>query len=82
MTHAGSFRGSLGGFVKFCLGKILAVVSICIATSIAGSRLLDEKGYIGSVPVMKVVDLCMIAMALWMLYDLWREKSGRKEGRA
>ena len=78
MTHAGSFRGALGGFVRFCMGKILAVVSICIATSIAGSRLLDEEGCIGSIPVMKVVDLCMIAMALWMLYDLWREKSGRK----
>ena len=78
MTHARSFRESLSGFVKFYLGKILAVVSICIATSLAGSRLMNDEGYIGQVPLIKVVDLCMIGMALWLLYDLWRERSGRK----
>lgn len=78
MTHSGNFRQSLGGFMKFYLGKILSVVSICLMTSLAGSRLLDDKGYLGQVPLMKIIDLCMIAVALRMLYDLWKEKSGRK----
>ena len=78
MTHARSFRESLAGFFTFYLGKILAVISICLATSLAGSRLMDDAGYIGPIPLAKVVDLGMIGMALWLLYELWREKSGRK----
>ena len=31
------------------------------------------------IPLMKVVDLCMITMAVWMLYDLYRERTGRKK---
>ena len=76
MTHARSFRESFAGFCKFYLGKVLAVASICLVSSLAGSRLLDEEGYIGGVPLMKAVDLCMIAMAAWLLYDLYREKKG------
>ena len=78
MTHAHNFREALGGFLKFYLGKILAVVSICLMTSLAGSRLLSDEGYLGRVPLAKVIDLCMIAAALWMLCDLLLEKSGRK----
>ena len=70
MTHARNFRESFAGFWKFYLGKVLAVASICLVSSLAGSRLLDEEGYIGGIPLMKVVDLCMITMAVWMLYDL------------
>lgn len=79
MTHARNFRESFGGFWKFYLGKIAAVAAICLATSMAGSRLLDDQGYIGRIPLVKVVDLCMIGMALWLLYDLWREKSGQRK---
>ena len=79
MTHARSFRESFGGFLRFYLGKVLAVALICLASSLAGSRLLDEEGYIGGVPLMKAVDLCMIAMAAWLLYDLYRERTGRKK---
>ena len=78
MTHAQNFREALSGFFKFYLGKILAVVSICLMTSLAGSRLLSDEGYLGQVPLAKVIDLCMIAVAFWMLYDLLLEKSGRK----
>ena len=78
MTHAQNFREALSGFFKFYLGKILAVVSICLMTSLAGSRLLSDEGYLGRVPLAKVIDLCMIAAALWMLCDLLLEKSGRK----
>ena len=56
MTHARSFRESFGGFLRFYLGKVLAVASICLASSLAGSRLLDEEGYIGGVPLLKAVD--------------------------
>ena len=78
MTHAQNFQETLGGFLKFYLGKIFAVVSICLMTSLAGSRLLSDEGYLGQIPLAKVIDLCMIAVALWMLYDLLLEKSGRK----
>ena len=78
MTHAENFKEALGGFLKFYLGKILAVVSICLMTSLAGSRLLSNEGYLGQIPLAKVIDLCMIAVAFWMLYDLLLEKSGRK----
>lgn len=78
MTHARGFRESFAGFLKFYLGKITAVVSICLATSLAGSRLMDDAGYIGPIPLVKVVDLSMAGMALWLLYELWREKCGRK----
>ena len=78
MTHAENFKEALGGFLKFYLGKILAVVSICLMTSLAGSRLLSNEGYLGQIPLAKVIDLCMIAEAFWMLYDLLLEKSGRK----
>ncbi|MBR0411184.1 MAG: sulfite exporter TauE/SafE family protein [Eubacterium sp.] len=79
MTHARSFRQSFAGFLTFYLGKIIAVVSICLASSFAGKHLLDKEGYMGQVPLIKVVDVCMMAMALWLLYDLWKEKAGRKK---
>ena len=68
----------ISAFLAGYLMTHLAVVSICLMTSLAGSRLLSDEGYLGRVPLAKVIDLCMIAAALWMLCDLLLEKSGRK----
>ena len=78
MTHARSFRQSFAGFLTFYIGKIIAVFSICLASSIAGRHLLDKDGYIGQIPLIKVIDFCMIAMALWLLYNLLKEKTWGK----
>lgn len=78
MTNAKSFKESFSGFWRFYLGKITAVVLLCMSTSVLGSALMDENGYIGPVPVVKVVDLCMVGMALYLLLDLWRDRRGKK----
>ena len=78
ITNARSFKESFSGFLRFYVGKVTAVVLVCMTTSVLGKALLDENGYIGAVPLIKVVDLCMVGMGLYLLIDLIREKIGRK----
>ena len=66
-------KHSLRAFISFYLGKILAVAGVCLASSLAGHRILDENGYFGGVNLHHWLDLCMIAMGIWFVYRWIRE---------
>ena len=66
-THACNMKQSIRAFLTFYLGKIAAVACICIASSLLGMTIMSEDGNIGSIPVHTIVNLCMIAIGIWMI---------------
>ena len=77
MTHAKNFAASLRGFLVFYLGKIMAVMVLCGAASLAGSRIIREDGMILGVPVRALVDTVMLCMGIWFLIRWLLEQKGR-----
>lgn len=76
MTHAKNFAQSLRAFLSFYLGKLMAVMALCGATSCLGARLLDEAGCLFGVPVKAMVDVAMILLGLWLLVRWVLERNG------
>ncbi len=48
ISHAGGVRRGLTSFVSFFLGKMVAVVGLCLASALLSRQFIDESGYIGS----------------------------------
>ena len=76
MTHAGNFLASLRGFLMFYLGKILAVMVLCGAASLAGSRIIGEDGVVLGIPMHALVDAVMLCMGIWFLIRWILEQKG------
>ncbi len=68
------------GFLTFYLGKIAAVVMLCMVASGLGNTLMDSNGYIGPIAVKNVVDLVMILSGAVLTYKWMREHFGGKKG--
>ncbi len=67
------------GFLTFYLGKIAAVVILCMIASGLGSTLMDANGYIGPIAVKHVVDVLMILTGIVLSVKWAREHvSGKK----
>ena len=77
-THAGTMKTSVLSFLNFYLGKLLAVVAVCMTSSLLGRQLVDENGNIGSLNIHLVVNLCMIATGIWFLVKWIRERTGHR----
>lgn len=73
-THAGSMKHSVLAFLRFYLGKILAVAAVCTGSSLLGRQLLDENGYLGNADLHVIVNVCMIAVGVWLVVKWIREK--------
>ncbi len=76
MTHARNFAASLRGFLMFYLGKIMAVMALCGAASLAGNRIIGEDGMIFGIPVRFAVDAVMLGMGIWFLIRWILEQKG------
>ena len=76
MTHARNFAASLRGFLMFYLGKIMAVMALCGAASLAGSQIIGEDGIVFGVSVRAIVDAVMLCMGIWFLIRWILESRG------
>ncbi len=64
--------------LSFFLGKLLAVLSVCVCSSILGTALIDAEDALLSVLLHKAVYAVMLMSALWLLFELRREQKGCK----
>ncbi len=76
MTHAKNFAQSARGFLSFYLGKLMAVMAICGAASLIGTRVLDDSGCIAGIPVKALVDGAMLCRGAWFLIRWVLERKG------
>ena len=73
-THAKDMKHSFMAYISFYAGKILAVALLCTLSSFLGQQIIDENGYSGIINIHLIVNLCMIAMALWFIYKWFRNR--------
>ena len=73
-THARNVKQSLRAFLDFFLGKILAVVMLCVLASLLGQSVMGEDGRIFGINVDIIVDTLMIAMGVWLLIKWFLER--------
>lgn len=77
-THTKGIRQSACGFLSFYLGKIIAVTTLCLAASLLGMQILDERGTFFGINVHLAATLMMSVMAVWMIAAWFRER--KKKG--
>ena len=78
MTHVKKFPEVLQAFLCFFVGKILAVMALCLSASLLGMRLISETGTVGPVPVKAVTDTLMILIGVGLLIQWIKERRQRK----
>lgn len=75
-THVRDLKQSFRAFLDFFIGKFLAVIGLCCAASLAGSRLIDEDGLLAGIRVGIIVDGAMLGMGIYLLAGWIRERRG------
>ena len=69
-THGKKLRYTLLSLAKFYIGKMCAVVILCVAASLAGSKLMDDYGNIGGVDIKLIVQILLVAIMILQII-LW-----------
>ena len=77
-THTKGIRQSVRAFLSFYLGKVMAVTALCLAASLLGTQLLDERGILFGINVHLATEIVMGGMALWMIIGWIRAR--KKKG--
>ena len=73
-THTQGIRQAVRAFLSFCLGKVMAVTVLCLAASMLGNQILDERGTFFGINVHLATEIVMGGMALWMIIAWIRER--------
>ena len=76
MTHAKDWKQSWKGAGIFYAGKLMSVVALCVAASLAGGQLMDESGKIAGVSMRLIVNALMLCAGLYFLAQWFRERWG------
>lgn len=79
MTHAKNTRQSFAAFLWFYFGKMVAVVAVCVLTSLLGKEILQENGTIAGLDVRFFVNLIMAVVAAVCIIRWILEKSGKRK---
>ena len=74
-THTQGIRQSVRAFFSFYLGKVMAVTALCLAASLLGTQILDERGTLFGINLHLVMKIVMGVMALWMIIAWIRERN-------
>ena len=72
--HTKNAKESALEFTKFFLGKVSAVVLLCLLSSALGQNLIDASGTLLGINVHILVDIFMIALGIYLLIGWKREK--------
>ena len=78
LSRGKGWSSALRQTLCFFLGKLLAVLSVCVCSSILGTALIDAEDALLSVLLHKAVYAVMLMSALWLLFELRREQKGCK----
>ena len=77
-THTKGIRQSMRAFLSFYLGKVMAVTALCLAASLLGTQILDERGTLFGINVHLATEIVMGGMALWMIIAWFRERNRKR----
>lgn len=66
-THTGRLKKSILSFIHFYLGKIFAVVMLCVLASWAGSKIVDEDGMIFGLQLSIIVQAMMFVFSVILI---------------
>ncbi len=72
-THMKNMKQTMAGFAEFFLGRLIAVVALCVAASFAGSSVMDGNGLVFGVKASMVTDGVMLLVGIWLLAGWIRE---------
>jgi hypothetical protein len=79
ITHSGGMKKSLGSFMSFFLGKVLAVVVLCGLAALIGSTFISDSGYVGSFNLRLILEFAMVMLGLFLIgkwiYDFKHPKA-------
>jgi hypothetical protein len=76
LSEGKKMRSSLSHVTAFYIGKMLAVVIVCVCGSVFGRVFIDESGTLAGFPLKKLVFIAMICTALWLIYGWFKKKKG------
>ena len=66
-THAGHLKRSVFSFASFYVGKILAVVMLCVTAAWLGNRIVDDAGLLFGFNMHFFVQVLMFGFALFLI---------------
>lgn len=78
VSHAGGLRRAFVSSAGFFLGKVISVVTLCLAASVLGRRFISENGYIGGFPLRHVLQAAMSFIGVWLIVSWIREIKGSR----
>ena len=81
LSEGKNMRYALSQVAAFYIGKMLAVITVCITGALLGQAFIGENGELAGFPLRKLVSMVMVATALWLLRTWVKERKGCKNCR-
>ncbi len=81
LSEGKNLRYALSHVAAFHIGKLLAVIAVCVTGSLAGQAFIAESGELAGFPLRKLVSVVLVAAALWLLWTWAKERKGCKSCR-
>ena len=78
LSEGKGFRGSARQILSFYLGKMLAVLLVCVAGSAIGQAFISADSMFLSFPLRKLIYIVLLAASVSLLYGWFRERKGCK----
>ena len=78
LSEGNSMRYAMSQVAAFYIGKMLAVVTVCMTGALLGQAFIGENGDLAGFPLRKLISMVMVAIALWLLRIWVKERKGCK----
>ena len=76
MTEGKTIAYTLKQVAIFYLGKLLAVITLCISASAAGRVIIREDGSLAGFPLSRAVSFMILLCSIWLIYGWFKERKG------
>ena len=76
LSEGRGMRFALRQVLSFYVGKLAAVLLVCLGGAMAGRVLIPLDGTLMGIPLNKVVYAVMLCASVWLLVDWFRQRKG------
>ena len=80
MSHAANIKKSFIAFLSFFIGKMIAVIVVCVGASIVGSKFINEDGYLGKINLHRSLQVGLIIVGVVMIINWIKNFISDKKG--
>lgn len=81
LSHSNGIKKAVISYISFFLGKVLSVSALCVISAIISKQFIDKDGFIGSINLRLVAQLCMSAIGIVMVVRWILENNNKKESK-